>query len=296
MAGTKHDHNGFALVFILWVMVLITVIGISFSYSLKIERQTTLNHTERFQAEAAALSGINRAILALLAHGGGPNLRNGNNTFYLTIGNFKVNASVKSPAGKIDINQAPLLILIELFDQFVPEQKAQRLAAAVLDWRDKDSITSPNGAEEDEYYQTGFGYKPSNEPFKSISELGRVMGFDDDLVLKITPYITIHSGTAKIDPLSAGATVLTALPAIDSTIAEAFIEAREEAIIQQIPVDLELLSEAAAYLSPGYYQGMVNIFSTARSISGETYRWEALIKLEQGNKRYEMLEWFASND
>lgn len=291
------DRNkGFALIFALWVLLLITVIGMSFSYSLKIERQTTVSYAERFQAEMSASSGTKRVILALLSAASGSEQEYNRIPLSLTLDDFKVKTLLRSEAGKVNLNKAPVEILTGLFSQFTPVKEAEKMAAALIDWRDPDTNPLPNGAEEDTYHQAGYNYRPKNQPLASISELSQIIGFNTDLIIQITPFVTIYSDTLKIDPLSATAIALSSLPGISPETAKAFIEERNIAFEQQTTVNLDILFSAAQYLDPGHKQNIVNIVSTVQSPGNNKYYWEASVLLKQGKKQYKILEWMMVNE
>ncbi len=74
------------------------------------------------------------------------------------------------------------------------------LVNALVDWRDGDDIVTENGAEAAEYASAGLAYGPRNAPLLSVDELGLVLGFDQDLVDWLRPYVSVASMSAGIDP------------------------------------------------------------------------------------------------
>lgn len=67
----------------------------------------------------------------------------------------------------------------------------ESLADAVLDWVDEDQKPSGTfGAEDAEYASADTPYLPANQAFSSISELSKVAQFSDDVLAKLSPYIT----------------------------------------------------------------------------------------------------------
>jgi general secretion pathway protein K len=296
MKQIMNRDKGFALLFTLWVLLLLTVIGMSFSYSLKIERETAVAHTEHFQAEMAAAFSTKRVILALLSSTKDQQQRYNRIPLSLTLDGFKIETITRSEAGKINLNLAPIEILTGLFSQFAPMEKAEQMAAALIDWRDPDSETLSNGAEKDTYIQAGYTYQPANRALKSVSELGQIFGFSPDLITRIMPFVTIYSNTSKVDPLSTTATVLASLPGIDHEVAEAFITERDALFEQQSTVNLDILSPASQYLAPDHTQSIVNIVSTVRSPGNALYSWEACVLIEQNKKQYKIIEWMAANE
>ncbi|MBF0163546.1 MAG: type II secretion system minor pseudopilin GspK [Magnetococcales bacterium] len=66
-----------------------------------------------------------------------------------------------------------------------------RVAFAVMDWIDPDSVVSgPGGAEEETYLGRRPPYRPANRFFTSTSELRLVAGFDEEKVTRLLPFVT----------------------------------------------------------------------------------------------------------
>jgi len=95
------------------------------------------------------------------------------------------------------------------------------LGVTLPDWIDPDNLVRVNGAEDDT------GYKPSNQPLRTLDELKRVKGWqeftsrpdwDADL--------TLASQDAKIDVNWASRDVLLALPGMTEGLADRFIAMR----------------------------------------------------------------------
>jgi general secretion pathway protein K len=65
------------------------------------------------------------------------------------------------------------------------------LTDAVLDWIDKDeNVRGSYGAEDGDYLSESPSYRSANRMFSDISELLLVKGFDENIVKKLSPYIT----------------------------------------------------------------------------------------------------------
>ena len=77
---------------------------------------------------------------------------------------------------KVNINRAPAAMLVEL------PRMTDDLAAAITDWRDEDTDTTPGGAESDYYLTRSVPYSAKDGAFESLGELALVRGFDDELI------------------------------------------------------------------------------------------------------------------
>lgn len=131
-----------------------------------------------------------------------------------SIGSGRVVVTVEDEAGKIDLNTATeALLRALLIGVGRPASEADRLTAAILDYRDADNVRRPDGAEASDYKQAGRRNGPKNAQFDSILELAQVLGVDADLLANVRRFVTIHSGLAGIDPSKASPELAAALAA-----------------------------------------------------------------------------------
>ncbi len=93
-----------------------------------------------------------------------------------TIDRDRVRFGLTDEAGKININTADEATLLRL-----PGMTPQ-LVAALMDWRDGDSDTRPDGAEQDYYDQLPQPYFVRNGPLQTIEELLMIKGFTGSIV------------------------------------------------------------------------------------------------------------------
>jgi hypothetical protein len=79
-------------------------------------------------------------------------------------------------AGDGEIKQKLALMMGDNF-----QHEADAVSDCILDWRDEDSLTRMNGAEEKDYEARGLPYRPANGPFNAMSELLLVIGVTPDM-------------------------------------------------------------------------------------------------------------------
>src|SRR3546814_5898664 len=72
------------------------------------------------------------------------------------------------------------------------EATADRVAAAITDWRDADDLRRPQGAEWQDYAAAGSRYRPRNGPFVALGELRAVAGMTPGLHAAVAPLMTLH--------------------------------------------------------------------------------------------------------
>jgi general secretion pathway protein K len=129
-------------------------------------------------------------------------------------GDAKIEVSLVDENGKIDLNQADMALLASLFQKVggLDQEQASQLAAAVLDWRDPDVLTQPEGGAEDgDYAAAERHYGAKDAPFESVAELEQVLGMTPAVFAKIAPDLTVFSGRTRPDPAFASAGVLQAM-------------------------------------------------------------------------------------
>ena len=118
---------------------------------------------------------------------------------------FNVNNLVR--AGKVDIDQLArfrrLLSILGL---------PGALADAAADWIDGDSTPQPGGGAEDTYYLTlQPPYLAANQPLIDITELALVRGFDENVIVRLRPYVTALPRYTQVNANTATPEVLAAV-------------------------------------------------------------------------------------
>ena len=115
---------------------------------------------------------------------------------------------------KININKAGLGELERLFQILLNQDEvlAGELAAAIIDWRDKDSAAvHPSVNAEDSYYRAlTYPYEAKDSDFEVLDEVLLIRGMTDEIFMKIKDYITIY-GDGKININTAPKPVLMAI-------------------------------------------------------------------------------------
>lgn len=108
---------------------------------------------------------------------------------------------------KININQCDMPLLKRLFAVLLGlgNIETQELAAAIVDWRDQDSMLSiPLGSAEDSYYTNlRLPYECKDLDFDCLEELLLVKGITRDIFERIRDYVTIYgNGLVNINTAS----------------------------------------------------------------------------------------------
>lgn len=287
-------RRGFALALVLWVMVLLSAVGVSLGYAVRVETATGTELSERVRGEALAAAGIRRALLGLITADAEQPWEADGRVYQIPWPDANLRVSMRAESGKIDLNHAPAPLLTGLFELLLPEADAPALAAALIDWRDRDDRRTAEGAEGAEYRAAG-RWGPANAPLGSVAELGQVLGFDAEAVAAVAPYVTVFSRRPRVNPLVADGVVLAAVPGIGADAAARFVAEREAlAAVGEAP-DLGLLIGGSRYLDSRSASRVVSIRATAQAADAVPVTLEAAIDLRGDSAPYTVLDWRPSH-
>jgi general secretion pathway protein K len=228
-------QRGIALIAVIWVVALLAAMALDVLAIARQADRTAGDFAARAELDAAADAGLAMAIHELLGAAGGGGRPRGHPEAPPRQASFagtRLTIRIEDEAGKIDLNEARPALLRALFLALeVPATQADRLAAAIVDWRDVDDFPQPGGAEGADYLRAGQRVPPRDGEFQSVEELGEVLGMTPELLARAAPALTVHGRRAEPDRAMAPALVLRALtiaggpaprmPALDPRRAEA---------------------------------------------------------------------------
>lgn len=221
------SQQGIALVLVLWVLLLLIIVTGSFSLMARMDRLEANTLLSGTQARMSAEAAINLAVLALRDPDDETRMLADGRVYETVLDGVTVQVSAIDERGKLDINASDELTMANLFTgNGMEPDKAELLAAAVMDWRDEDELERVNGAEEDAYHAAGLELGPANRPFMMTEELLQVIGMDYDFYRKLEPGITVFSRQGEPDPAFAPVEALMAMPDITLSEAQEFVQQR----------------------------------------------------------------------
>lgn len=285
----RSREGGVALVIVLWTVMLLTVIAGNFVFAMRTETLVVRNAVSAAQAEAMANGAVHRALYETFKPAADVNIwkADGRERQWEKDG-AKIKIVMMDESGKIDINTSSDALLRGLLISVgVDAAKAAQLLDAILDWRDEDSLSHPNGAENDAYQAAGLKYGPANAPFEVLEQLQQVLGMTPDIYLRIAPLITVHSRQPGINTLVAPRGVLMAIPDVDPVQVDAYIAQRNDSLANgQMPPPFPA---GAAFMSAG---SVINVHAEARMADGAVFVREAVVSRSGEAKRpLEFLLW-----
>jgi general secretion pathway protein K len=205
----KRSERGVALLATLLAIALMTILVVDFTTSSALGYRSAANQANELRAEYLARSAVNVG-LALLAQQTRANTANQHAFYALTqpwampfppvpLDGGTASVSIVDEARKLDINE-----LINARTGAVNKDKVQvleRLFAilkvdpgiipAIIDWLDPDSVDSPGGGAEADYYmRLAPPYEPRNGPMPTIGDLRMVRGVDTPTFMLLRQYLT----------------------------------------------------------------------------------------------------------
>lgn len=231
------NRRGFALLAAVWLVVAIAAVALQFSLEARERRLLGINTAERGKGRAAAIGALNASQAALEAA-----LRQGPGTSNVRIAGMRgadpwldadsifsgvilvdsipVEVQTLDLGTQLNINSMGEQQLRTFFSFALRDfATADRVAQAILDWRDADSLPRSNGAERDDYIREGMLALPTNQTFREVSDLLNVAGITPEIYARVAPYLTTR-GAGVVNVNSADTVVLRAVPGMtDETLA-----------------------------------------------------------------------------
>lgn len=236
-------QDGVALLMVLWVLTILMVIVLSFSFMTRTETQATVSFKEGVERKFLAEAGIERGIMEIFYRAinknqalvlEGTEIWNIDGTPYSAqLGDGSYTVRIIDESGKLDINRVSDILLKNLLvNTGIEEQDADIIVDSVLDWRDKDDLHRLHGAEDDYYLSLSNPYEAKDDKFDTLEELLLVRGMTTEILYGtserkgIINFLTVHSNTDKININAAPKEVLMAIPGMSSEFADSIIDMR----------------------------------------------------------------------
>jgi general secretion pathway protein K len=256
-AVVRENERGAVLIVVLWVLLAISLLALSFSASIRTEVDAARNVVEQKQSHYLARAGIEYAVYEIIktqsafyqsqtGQGLGldsiPAALRGFMSLELTGG--RADIRIIDETGKINVNAAPdhLVFNLLLMVGVDPEQ-ADVITDSILDWQDPDELVSPFGAESDYYQSLPEPYVAKNGFFDLPEELLLVRGVTPEIyygrkalseagdpieLYGLQHYLTTFTASPQINLNSAPVPVLAAVPGLGYSVAVAIDEMRAE--------------------------------------------------------------------
>lgn len=235
-------RRGFALLSALWLMMMLSGLGLHIALSARSSRLAAANRIESARTRAGADAGVQHAKARLAAQlqlmdDAGVTDRLGLlDIAYLIpdtidFGDVRYIVRLRDAGSRININLATVGTLRGLMTALrLDAGLSDRIAQAIVDWRDSDDLSHPRGAERDDYLRRQAPLLPTNGPFAHPDELRDVREVSETVYATLRPFITI-AGSGLINPNTADRPVLLSVPGFSPAIVGEIERLRESGVL-----------------------------------------------------------------
>ncbi len=219
------NQNGAVLVIVLWVLAMLTAIGMGMSYRSGLDIRRASAVTGKTQSLALAQAAIQRVGYELARDNASydawtdpwSNNKDLFDRYRMQTGSYtvahKIPGSEQTLYGagdeqsRLNANTASK----EMWERLLrAEDESPDLAEAILDWIDADSNARFHGAEAYDYALGDNPYRPRNGKMLMPEELLLVKGVTPSLFAKLAPHLTVV-GDGRVNINTAGERVLSAI-------------------------------------------------------------------------------------
>jgi general secretion pathway protein K len=285
-AAATSEH-GFVLVAVLWILAALSALAMIFSVYLSNSVQALAVSDAGLQAEALVSSSLELTAYQLAL--AGDKARPMQGSFHYRLDNSEIMVSFVSEAARVDLNVASKALLANLFASLgAGSEDASQYADRIVGWRTRPKAD----AAEDEvslYRAAGLAYPPRQAPFAHVNELALVLGLPPALVDRALPFVTVFSGSAKINALVAPPEVIAALPGMTPSGLKEFLKERPV-----LPRDKAAIATA---LGPAHENATIEkndfyrVLTTVKFGNGRRTSSEVVIGLGGEEDPYRVLSW-----
>lgn len=275
----RSAERGVILVALLWILVALSVIGLTFAREGFVEVAAARNARDLTRAYYAARAGIAAAVFRLYQKRFVPPVRGveletvadplDQGKVVGTAGEGAYEVEVQDESGKINVNMAGEEQLRSLMEALgIPKPDADVIVDSILDWRDPDNLHRLSGAEDDYYQTLDPPYRAKNGRFDAVEELLLVRGVTPDYFYGhqeagpdgamvdrygLARCLTVYSNRVQINVNYAPLPVLLSIPGMPPDAARWIYERRSTKLfrdLQELTKELPAtLGTSAQYLS-----------------------------------------------
>lgn len=205
--------RGVALLLVMWLIALLTALVGAFALTARIENLQGRVLSQGVVAEQAARAGLEYAMVRVADPEPTRQWLPDGRPYAWRFGNAVVTVKIVDESGKVDLNAADAPLLTALFSVAGAEPDvAAGLASAIIDWRDPDVLSQPQGGAEDPQYAAAERpYGAKDAPFDTVAEVEQVLGMTPAIYAKVAEHLTVYTGQGQPDQTYAGAMVLQAM-------------------------------------------------------------------------------------
>ncbi len=255
---------------VLWVITILTVVVLEFSFAMRTEVNITKNFKDELQLYGIAEGGIQRAVTEMIFKNDtrlqqlrktmkmgeiAPEKKEwvaDGRPYTISFDQGECELRIMSEAGKININTVSETTLRKIVGKLGLEEEARdTVVDSILDWIDPDDFRRLNGAENDYYQSLKEPYNCKNGPLDSVEELLLVRGVTPELfygkkgaktgeegaktyTAGLKDIFSVYAPGEQIDINSASSIVLRFALGIPDKVSRQIVKAREEKAFENL--------------------------------------------------------------
>jgi general secretion pathway protein K len=204
----RRRERGFALLIVLWTLILLSLLVAHIAATGRGETQIAFNIRQGVQRQTCVDGAVFEAAFHVFDQSS-LHWEPDNGPRELHICGKRIGVAIEDTANVVNLNTTtPSLMRALLLAAGVNDARASMLADAIVGWREK-SFGAATALKRQQYAASRLGYVPPEAPFRSVDELGLVVGMSPDLLMLLKPHLTVWSGYGPVpttpDPLIRGA-------------------------------------------------------------------------------------------
>jgi general secretion pathway protein K len=278
-------RRGTVLLAVLWAIALLSTLAMAAAVSFRGFAGVASVARDRVQGDALLTAGLEMAAGAASGRGDKP-LTEQEVAIDLSTGT--VRARFSDEGGRIDVGKAPTAVLASLL-RFAGASELQAEAVAQEIARFRRNAAGQSAVAAADSRNDPAGKPETGQPFAEVREVAQVPGMSPQWLAGMAPLTTVF-GSDTVNPLTAPADVIAALPGVNRVQLQSFLAAR-----RGLPVDAERLKATLGGASPYLVVKPQQVFSvelTAALTDGYAAAARAVIVLlPQDSQPYRVLVW-----
>ena len=220
MTGSDR-RRGVVLVMVLWSIAMLSALAMAAAVSFRGFAGIAAIGRDRVQGEALFTAGLEVAASTVASSAPFTEIET-----IVNLSTGAVRARLSDEGGRIDVGRAPAEVLAALLRSVgAPEPQANDAAQRIVQWRNRNNNGSPSAPIPAGNTLAKSLGTDTGQPFADVLEIAQVPGVAPQWVAAMTPLTTVY-GSETVNPLTAPAAVIAALPGVNRVQLETFLAAR----------------------------------------------------------------------
>jgi type II secretory pathway component PulK len=280
-------RRGYALLSALWIMVMLSGLGLHVATRTRVDRRSAANRIEAVRARAGAAAGAEHArarltaiLVAAESQQAGARVapwRMVDTMFAdtLSLGTLHYVVRLRDANARLHLHHASTADVAALLVALrVDAGRADRAAQAIADWQDADELRHPRGAEREDYLRAGARELPPNAMIARLEQLQDVRDIDADLLELLLDHLTLR-GSGRINANTASEAVLLSLPGFTPEVTATVMQLRAGNVLISSSEQLlaSMPSGARNRLADRSAEWMPRVVFDTREVEFESEAW-----------------------